>query len=393
MKHVIVCWSLCLLAATAPGQSNAPLEERVAAMVKAEILAKGVPSVSVAVMRDGKMLMEGAWGHTDVDKNLQASTSTVYPIGSVSKEITAALVLKQVDRGRLALTDPIGKHLAGLDPEIGAVTIEQLLNHTSGLKGAVIEPDTRHAIMSVEALLAQAVRDKLETKPGSSFRYSNAGYTVLGALVEKLSGKSYAAALHDEIAAPLGLQTLRRCADPKPGEAPGYMNSGGKLGPPPGPHHSQVFGAGGVCTTAADLVRWRHALHGGRVLSASSYTAMTTPRGAAVSGNYGFGLYVRPAQWGDMAIVGGGQALSGHTAELHWYPGQSLAVALLYNAAPRVPGVADLIPRLVLGVPLPGKAPENKTASAASPSATTGEMTTEIDGAVVRAKIDAAKAK
>jgi CubicO group peptidase (beta-lactamase class C family) len=118
-------------------------------------------------------------------------------------------------------------------------------------------------------------------------------------------------------------------------------------------HHSQLLGAGGICTTAADLVKWRHALHRGRVLSANSYAAMTTPRGAAVSGNYGFGLYARPATWGDMAIVGGGQALSGHTAELHWYPGQSLAVALLYNAAPRVAGVADLIPRIVLGVPLP----------------------------------------
>jgi D-alanyl-D-alanine carboxypeptidase len=175
---------------------------------------------------------------------------------------------------------------------------------------------------------------------------------LLGALVEKVAGKPYGVALHDDIAAPLGLTTLTRCGDPKPGVAIGYMLSDGKLAPPPGIHHSQLLGAGGVCTTAADLVKWRHALHGGRVLSANSYAAMTTPRGPAVAGNYGFGLYARPAPWGDMAIVGGGQALSGHTAELHWYPGQSLAVALLYNAAPRVPGVADLVPRIVLGVPL-----------------------------------------
>ena len=366
-KHATVCGSLCLVAAALaweplagarPRQASATLpdlEERVAAMVKSEILAKGVPSVSVAVMRDGKMLMQGAWGRADVDKNRDASTATVYPIGSVSKEFTAALVLKLVDRGRVSLTDPIGKYLQGLNPELSAVSIEQLLNHTSGVPRDVRQPDRRFESLSSEALVQMAAGAKLDTKPGTAFGYSNAGYMLLGALVEKGHGKSYGAALHDEIAAPLGLTTLGRCGEPKPGEAVGYMNSAGKLGPPPGMHHSQLLGAGGVCTTAADLVRWRLALHRGRVLSAESYAAMITPRGAAVSGNYGFGLYIRPAQWGDMAIVGGGQALSGHTAELHWYTGQSLAVALLYNAAPRVPGVADLIPRIVLGVPLAEK--------------------------------------
>jgi D-alanyl-D-alanine carboxypeptidase len=89
-------------------QADAPLDERVAAIVKSEILAKGVPSVSVAVMRDGKMLLERAWGIADVEKNVSASASTTYYIGSVTKQFTAALLLKQVERGRLALTDPIG---------------------------------------------------------------------------------------------------------------------------------------------------------------------------------------------------------------------------------------------------------------------------------------------
>jgi CubicO group peptidase (beta-lactamase class C family) len=303
-------------------------------------------------MRDGKLLMERAWGRADADKNLEASSATVYPIGSVSKEFTAALVLKLVDRGRVSLTDPIGKYLQALTPEFSGVTIEQLLNHTSGVPRDVRNPETRFEGMSSDGLIQQAAGAKLAAKPGTAFGYSNTGYMLLGALVEKVGGKPFGVALHDDIAAPLGLTTLTQCSDPKPGVAAGYALSDGKVAPPPGMHHSQLLGAGGVCTTAADLVRWRHALHGGRVLSATSYTAMTTPRGAAVAGNYGFGLYVRPAPWGDMAIVGGGQALSGHTAELHWYPGHSLAVALLYNAAPRVPGVADLIPRIVLGVPL-----------------------------------------
>jgi D-alanyl-D-alanine carboxypeptidase len=361
-KHRTVCGSLCLLAIAlvgyqqlraTPRQDAASLEERVAAMVQSQILAKGVPSVSVAVMRDGKIILQRAWGLADVDKKIDASASTIYPIGSVSKEFTAALVLKLVDRERVSVTDPIGKHLQGLNPEFSAVTIEQLLNHTAGLPRDVRNPETRFDNMTVDAMIQATAGAKLATPPGTAFGYSNTGYTLLGALVEKVYGKPFGAVVHDEIAAPLGLATLARCGDPKPGQSTGYMLNAGTLAPPPGMHHSQLLGAGGICTTAADLLRWRHALHGGRVLSATSYAAMTTPRGAAVSGNYGYGLYVRPAPWGDPAIVGGGQALSGHTGELQWYQTRSLSVALLYNAAPRVPGVADLIPRIVLGVPMP----------------------------------------
>ena len=378
-KHATIYWSLCLLAATALGgnaplQQNAPLDERVAAIVKSEILAKGVPSVSVAVMRDGKMLLERAWGIADAEKNISASAMTTYPIGSVTKQFTAALLLKQVDRGRLSLSDPIGKHLAGVTPSVGIVTIEQLLNHTSGMKRSIVERnESRFEKISAESLLAKAVEGKLETTPGTTFTYSNAGYTVLGVLVEKLYGTSYAAALHDEIASPLQLTTLSKCAEPKPGEAPGYtLTPARKLDPPPGLHPSQYLGAGGICATAADLVKWTYALHTGRVLSPASYQAMITPRGAAVGSSYGFGLDVSPAQWGHKAIAHGGGSLTGHITEVHWYPEHSVATALQYNVFPRVPGVSDVIPRIVFGVPPPavGTALASSALSAAAPSDT-----------------------
>jgi D-alanyl-D-alanine carboxypeptidase len=207
-KHATVYWSLCLVAVTAlgggrpllgaaPRQADAPLDERVAAIVKSEMLAKGIPSVSVAIMRDGKMLLERAWGVADIAKNVSASESTMYFIGSNTKQFTAALLLKQVDRGRLALTDPIGKHLAGLSAEAGAVTIEQLLNHTSGLQRSVVTPERRFENVTVETLFTMAAGGKLEAKPGTTYTYSNAGYTVLGILVEKLYGKKYPARAGD----------------------------------------------------------------------------------------------------------------------------------------------------------------------------------------------------
>ena len=362
-KYATICWSLCLataaalvggrqLVGAASPQDNTPLEAQVATVVGSEILAKGVPSVSVAVMRDGQMLLQQAWGLADVDGKTQADASTTYPIASVSKQFTAALVLKQVDLGRVSLSDPIGKHLPGLRQEYASLPIEQILNHTSGLPNDFRDPERRLEDTSVERMIAMVNRTAPANPPGTKYVYSNTGYFLLAVLAEKLYGKPFGTALHDDLAVPLGLG-LAPCADPKPGEAVGYRRTpDGKLVPPPGLHHSLLLGAGGVCATAGDLVKWTHALHTGRVLAPATYNAMTTPKGAAASANYGLGLAVRSAPWG-MAIAHGGQSQTGHTADLQWYPEESLAVALLYNAAPRVPNIDDLIPRAVMGVPLP----------------------------------------
>ena len=377
--HATVYWSLCLVAAAAlvacheraasaasrmggrqlagaaPRQDNGPLDERVAAIVKSHILTAGVPSVSVAVMRDGKMLLERAWGISDIATGAKADSSTTYQIASASKQFTAALVLKQIDRGRISLTDSIGKHLSGLKPEFNAITIEQLLNHTSGLPGDYRNRARSNEDLSVAELYAMAAATSLANQPGTRFEYSNTGYFLLAVLVEKLYGKPFAAALQDEIAKPLGL-TLARCGARKPGESVGYrLMPDGKVVPPPGLHHSQLLGAGGICATAGDLVKWTHALHTGRVLAPATYAAMTTPRGVAAENNYGLGQYVRPAPWGGKVITHGGQSLTGHTSELQWYVDGSIAYAMLYNAAPRTPGISDLIPRIVMRVPLPEK--------------------------------------
>ena len=388
-KHARLYCSMSLVAATAlfggrqltgeTRQANAPLDERVEAAVKSEILAKGVPSVSVAVMRDGKMVLERAWGMADVEKNVSVSPATTYFIGSVTKQFTAALVLKQVERGRLALADPIGKHLTGVSAEVGAVTIEQLLNHTSGMQRSVGTPDRRFDNVTTEALLRTAAGGKLETKPGTANAYSNAGYVVLGALVEKLYGKTFGAVVQDEIAGPLRLTSLQKCAEP---QARGYgLQPGSKVGDPPGMHPSQHLGQGGLCATAADLVRWTHALHTGRVLSPASYEAMITPRGAAVATKYGFGLDVNPAPWGHKEIAHGGGSVTGHIAEVHWYPEHAVATALLYNVFPRVPAVSDIIPRVVFGVPLQKKPPQDQAANpapAAGPATPPAERTTLV---------------
>ena len=355
-----------------PPPSPAALNALVDSVVRAGLLTQGVPGVSVVVVRGDETLVQRAWGRADVASGRAADPSTLYAIGSNTKQFTAALVLRLVDRGRLTLGDSIGLHLTGLRPEWRAITIEQLLNHTSGLQRSHVVPSRIGENLPGDSLVAQAARDTMAARPGTTFLYSNTGYMLLGVLVEKLYGKPYAAALRDEIAAPLGLATLRSCGDVEAGgRATGYNRAfDGTLSSPATFHPSQQLGSGGICSTAADLAKWDRALHGGRVLSAASYRAMTTPRGAAVPASYGFGLDVGPAPWGGPAITHGGQDVGGFVSEHGWYPADSLSVTILYNVYPRVaPGGTHVIAALALGhTPPATTSPAPEPAVAATPA-------------------------
>lgn len=326
------------------------LAARVDSIVQADILPRGFPSVSIVVARGGKTLLERTWGVANIETGQKADASTIYRIGSLSKQFTSALVLKLVDRGTLALTDSIGRHLAGLRTEWHAITIEQLLNHTSGLPRDFLDLNRVTENLDGEALIAMAARDTLVSKPGTVSAYSNTGYMLLGVLVAKLYGKPYAAALDEEIAKPLGLTSVSICDARPSGRATiGYVRSSdGKLGPPNYQHTSQNLGAGSICATAGDIAKWNYALHNGRVLSASSYSAMTTPRAPAKT--YGFGLGIRKSAWGTPAITHEG-VVGGFSSHNAWYPADSLSVTLLYNARPRLDEapMADVVGILAMG--------------------------------------------
>jgi D-alanyl-D-alanine carboxypeptidase len=356
--RIVAASLLAAASAAAPsllaGQTQS-LGARVDSVVKSAIMAKGAPSVSVLITRGDETLLQHALGLADVAGRRAADASTRYGLGSVSKQFTAALILKQVERGRLSLGDSLGRHFAGVPAGWQAITIEQLLNHTSGLAPDFRDPDRRTETYTTDTLVAMAKREPMAAAPGTRWIYSNTGYALLGALVEKLYGKPYAAALRDEIARPLGLTTLGVCENRGVApEATGYERSPDGASTPAAPTHpSQMLGMGSICATVRDVEKWNRALHGGRVLSAASYAAMTTPRGAvAAAEHYGFGLVVRPAPWGGGGTVmtHGGEA-SGFTAENAWYPDDSLSVTVLYNGHPRVPpfGGVDLLAALALG--------------------------------------------
>ena len=295
----------------------------------------GPVSMSVAVSSGNEMLFQRAYGMADIATKRPATTASVYRIGNASSQLTAALVLKQVDRGKLALTDSIGRYLAiGLRPEWRRLTIEQLLSHTAGLPPSFKRDTPPEEPASTATMIAWAARDTMASAPGTRFGPSSVGYLLLGALVEKLYGKPYDAALREEIARPLGLRTLGWCAEPGKDtlETTGYQDVAvDDRRPVSNAHPSKTLGAGGLCASAGDLAAWTAALHGGRVLSPASYAAMTIPRGAAAPMN-GFGVQVHTnPPWGVPTIwfLTGG---AGFAAENAWFPAESLSVTVLYNS-------------------------------------------------------------
>lgn len=337
-----------------PAGTTPPTREELAAridsVVRTDILPRGFPSVSIVVTRRGQTLFEGAWGVANIATGQKAGPSTTYNIGSMAKQFTATLVLKLVDRGQVSLSDSVGRYLNGLRPEWNAITIEQLLSHTSGLPRDFTQPDQPTDNVPGDALIALAARDSRVSKPGTAYAYSNTGYMLLAVLIEKLHGKPYGIVLRDGIARPLGLASLGWCRNStKNRAATGYLRSSdGKATPRGDVHPSHGLGASSICASARDIATWNGALHGGRVLTASAYQAMTTTRGAA-TGKYGFGLAPRRSPWGSPAIVHDGQD-NGFSSHNGWFPAESLSVTLLYNALPRLEAnMADFIGTIALG--------------------------------------------
>lgn len=359
---------------TAPLHAQTPssLSASIDSLVRAEVLARGVASVQVVITRGDETLLARTWGFADTEAQRRADSTTTYRLGSIGKQFNASLLLKLVDRGALSLNDTIGQYLEGLKPEWNGLTIAQILNHTSGLPREFREISRVGEDLPADSLIALAARTTAPTKPaGAQFTYSNTGYMMMGALVEKLYGKSWGAALRDEIAQPLGLETLGWCGDVENGEnrashAKGYWGQADSTAVP-GPflHPSQLL-AGGVCSNAADLERWNRALHGGKVLSAASYAAMTTPTGVAAEASvpYGFGLYIRQTRDGAAVIVHDGIDTGGYMNENVWYPDESLSITMLTNThVPALGTSANLtedMGRIALGRPNPPQSSKSK---------------------------------
>jgi CubicO group peptidase (beta-lactamase class C family) len=306
----------------------------------------GLVGVTVGVQIGSEPPFIKAYGH-------DAAPEGLYVIASVTKQFTAAAVLQLAEAEKLSLDDPIGRYFAYAPPDWADITVRHLLNHTSGLPEldatalASLDVNHEHTVDEVVALIQDESVVPTFT-PGSSFAYINAGYYLLGAIIERASGSTYGQYLDQHIFQPLDLTSSGFDMAYPQNLAQGYSAVDGDLVPVQPVHPSLTYAAGGVVSTARDLLAWQRALaQGGRVVTPQAYQAMTA-RTALNSGGeaaYGYGLWVGHPACAEAVHHGG--RIQGFASHLLNCAVDDVGFVVLLNSNPADPVAAQsLITRL-----------------------------------------------
>lgn len=322
--------------------SDAEVERRVGAVIDEIATHPEFVGLSVAVARGDQLIFERGYGIADLEWNVPVDASTIFRIGSTTKTFTAAAILKLAEQGKLGLDDPLSRYVPEFDTGGRAVTIRQLLNHTSGIPEYTMQPGFFAKMLPLnvsDAEVLQLVSGKpFDFEPGAGWRYSNTNYYLLGMVVAKAGGRPYAAFMQDEFFTPLGLAQTRYGSETEiiPRRAQGYSFDRDR-----GSHTNDAAismngpGAGGaLVSSAGDLVRWQIALTSGRAISAASFEQMIASpvRMEQSTARYGFGLMVDRRE-GQRVITHGG-VINGFNSALSWLPESGLRVAVISNSQP-----------------------------------------------------------
>ena len=248
---------------------------------------------AVLVAHDGEIFFQNAYGLADRDIGDPNTIKTVYYIGSISKQFTAAAIMLLVQRGELSLDDPITKYLPDWPAETGdKITIHHLLTHTSGIHNYTEIPEVilkRTSGVSPSQLIASFRDWPLDFEPGTQFHYSNSGYVVLGAIIEQVAKQSFEAFLHHNILNPLGMTTTGYARLGVPNRARGYTKDvGGRIVDAVTIQPAILHTAGALFSTVEDMARWDNELYHNHIISKESVEKMFTPQ----YGNYGYGWII-----------------------------------------------------------------------------------------------------
>ncbi|MDQ3323032.1 MAG: beta-lactamase family protein [Acidobacteriota bacterium] len=321
--------------------------------VRAQMRERHIPGAAIAIIKDGRIVKAEGYGLANVELSVPATKETVFEIGSISKQITAAAVMLLVEEGKINTDEKISKYLPNTPESWKNVTVGNLLTHTSGIKSytGLSGFELTKRLKRDEFIKAIGTRP-LEFEPGERWIYSNSGYNLLGFIVESVSGKSYWDFVQTRIFKSLGMnRTADR--DPQfivPNRADGYEWGNGKL---VGRDYdlTDVFSAGAIVSTVTDLAKWDAALRGDAFLKKESKAQIWTP---VLFNNgkpypYGFGWNVTEFR-GHKLVSHGGQT-AGFAANITRYTDDDLSVIVLTNLGDQ--GLGGMIARGVAKIYLP----------------------------------------
>lgn len=330
--------------------------DRIATQVLAQT---GVPSASIAIVQNGKLVYTHAYGRARLNPPAAATPAMRYSIGSISKQFCAAAILMLQQEGKLSLDDPVGKYIPGLTRG-DEVTIREILSHTSGyqdywpedyLMTPMLQPTTAQHILDTWA------KKPLDFDPGTQWQYSNTNYVIAGRIVEIITHQTLFSFLTQRIFKPLGMTSVwnsdqTQLAPPDPTAY--FRHALGPLRPAPNEGAGWMFAAGELAMTAHDLALWDQSLISESLLSSESYKTMFTEvklkdgKGT----QYGLGVEIRN-RGGHRSIEHSGE-VSGFVSDNEVLIDDSAAVAVLTNqdAVSAASTIARLAAPLVAGIPV-----------------------------------------
>lgn len=305
--------------------------------IQGEMKKRQIPGVSVAVVREGKVLLAKGYGAANVEHATPATADTVYELASVTKQFTATAIMMLAEEGKLALDDKITKHLTGLPTAWENVTVRHLLNHTSGIKSYTSVANFfsfARKDFTQDEILQLVAKDPLEFQPGEKWNYNNTGYFLLGMIVEKVSGQTYEAFLKARIFQPLGMNSsrLNNFQEIIPNRAQGYALKNNRMVNCDYLSPTQPFSAGALLSTVSDMAKWDAALYTEKLLKKSSLDAMWTETKLADGKmqDYGFGWSVGKHRGHKMIGHSGG--INGFSTHISRFVDDKLTVIVLANS-------------------------------------------------------------
>lgn len=325
-KTVRTLYALCLLISLVSTIRADAIDD----YIRTEMRTQNIPGVSVAVIKDGKIIKAEGYGLANVELDVPATAETVYKIGSVSKQFIAAGILLLVQEKKVDLNDKISKFIIGTPETWKDITIRHLLTHTSGLvrEAPAFDP---FKIQSDTDVIKSAFPLPLRFSPGERFEYSNTGYFILAEIISKAAQKTWAHYLDERLFTPLGMSSSR----PTSASALVLKRSGGHVRV-----HNKLQNAsdylavrpsGAFLSSIRDLAKWDAALYSNSVLTQSTKDQMWSPVALnnGTAHQYGFGWYLETI--GNHKAVRHGGSLPGFRAEFLRFTTDRLSVIILAN--------------------------------------------------------------
>ncbi len=324
---------LLLFVVSCASQQN--VSTRIDRHLKAEMARQKIPGISLAVLRNGKIIHLKSYGLANIEHQVPVKPETVFQSGSIGKQFTAAAVMILIEEGKIALDDKITKYFPDAPAAWENITVRHLLTHTSGMGDYPPEVDLRRDYTEDE-YLAFIKKSPLLYETGAKWDYSNLGYVALGALIRKVTGKFYGDFLQERIFKPLDMKTARIISEAAivPNRAAGYRLENGELKNQEWVSPSTNSTAdGSLYLTILDLAKWDAALYAEKPLKKTSLNQMWTPVNLAneTTKDYGFGWHT--TKIGTRRVIHHGGAWQGFKSYITRFPDDRLTIIFFANSS------------------------------------------------------------